>query len=306
VILADRPELSWRFNVAADRTRQYITSLNPAPFLTGPSYAGSTDVTQIFKIAPGETFGVMYGTRIVRSINELYDDPSKSPACPGTWCPDSVIVNEDGYVVRKSTYHTANEKFLTYVNRAGEPIVKIGDVNPDFNASFTSNVRFKSFTAYVLVDWVQGGNIYNGTRQWPFFEYRDRLYDQTGKAAVNCTGSPDPTHCPYSTGKKPIAYYQGLYNGINPIDYFVESGTYVKIKELNVSYTIGRGTLEKLGWGVNSVRVGVIGRNLFTFTKYSGYDPEVAGLSGDPYSFRFDGFSYPNFRTFTGFMEINF
>ena len=306
VILADRPELSWQFNVAADRTRQYITSLNPAPFLTGPSYAGSTDVTQIFKIAPGETFGVMYGTRIVRSINELYDDPSKSPACPGTWCPDSLIVNEDGYVVRKSGYHTANEKFLTYVNKAGEPIVKIGDVNPDFNASFTSNVRFKSFTAYVLVDWVQGGSIYNGTRQWPFFEYRDRLYDQVSRPQADCAGTTDTKHCPYSTGKKPIAYYQGLYNGINPIDYFVESGTYVKIKELNVSYTIGRGTLEKLGWGVNSLRIGVIGRNLFTFTKYSGYDPEVAGLSGDPYSFRFDGFSYPNFRTFTGFMEINF
>ncbi len=306
VILADRPELSWRLNVAADRTRQYITSLNPAPFLTGPSYAGSTDVTQIFKIAPGETFGVMYGTRIVRSINELYDDPSKSPACPGTWCPDSLIVNEDGYVVRKSAYHTANEKFLTYVNKAGEPIVKIGDVNPDFNASFTSNVRFKSFTAYVLVDWVQGGSIYNGTRQWPFFEYRDRLYDQGSRPQADCAGTTDPTHCPFSTGKKPLAYYQGLYNGINPIDYFVESGTYVKVKELNVSYTIGRGTLEKLGWGVNSLRIGVIGRNLFTFTKYSGYDPEVAGLSGDPYSFRFDGFSYPNFRTFTGFMEINF
>ena len=305
VILADRPELSWRLNVAADRTRQYITSLNPAPFLTGPSYAGSTDVTQIFKIAPGETFGVMYGTRIVRSINQLYDDPSKSPTCPGTWCPDSLIVNEDGYVVRKSGYHTANEKFLTYVDKSGSPSVKIGDVNPDFNASFTSNVRFKSFTAYVLVDWVQGGNIYNGTRQWPFFEYRDRLYDQGSRPEVNCAGNPDP-HCPYSTGKKPISYYQGLYNGINPIDYFVESGTYVKIKELNVSYTIGRGTLEKLGWGVNSLRIGVIGRNLFTFTKYSGYDPEVAGLSGDPYSFRFDGFSYPNFRTFTGFMEINF
>src|SRR5437899_6326998 len=227
VILADRPELSWQFNVAADRTRQYITSLNPAPFLTGPSYAGSTDVTQIFRIAPGETFGVMYGTRIVRSINELYDDPSKSQACPGTWCPDSLIVNEDGYVVRKSTYHTANEKFLTYVNKAGEPIVKIGDVNPDFNASFTSNVRFKSFTAYVLVDWVQGGSIYNGTRQWPFFEYRDRLYDQVSRPQADCDGTTDPKPCTYSTGKKPIAYYQGLYNGISPIDYFVESGTYV-------------------------------------------------------------------------------
>ncbi len=307
VILADQPQLSWRLNIAADRTRQKVTALNTAPFLTGPSYAGSEDVTQIFRIAPGETFGVIYGTKIVRNINELYDDPGKLPTCPGTWCPDSVVVNEDGFVVRKSGYHTGDgEKFLTYIDPSGSSVVKIGDVNPDFNASITSNLRYKNFSAYVLVDWVHGGNIYNGTRQWPFFEYRDRIYDQSNKPAVDCTGSPDPTHCPYSTGKKTLAYYQALYNGINPIDFFVESGTYVKIKELNVSYTIGRSTLQSLGWGINSMRIGVIGRNLFTFTKYSGYDPEVAGLSGDPYSFRFDGFSYPNFRTFTGFVEIDF
>jgi TonB-linked SusC/RagA family outer membrane protein len=306
VILAERPEVSWRLNVAADRTRQKITQLGTAPFLIGPSYSGSTDVTQIFRIAPGETFGVIYGTKIVRNISQLYDDPTKSSACPGMWCPDSVIVNEDGFVVRRSAYHTGGETFIGYVDAGGNSAVRIGDVNPDFNASFTSNLRFKNLAVYALVDWAQGGNIYNGTRQWPFFEYRDRVYDQSRKPAVNCTGSPDPTHCPFSTGKKAIAYYQALYNGINPIDYFVESGTYVKIKELNVSYTIGRSTLQKLGWGANGVRIGVIGRNLFTFTKYSGYDPEVAGLSGDPYSFRFDGFSYPNFRTFTGFMEIDF
>src|SRR2546427_7130033 len=39
-----------------------------------------------------------------------------------------------------------------------------------------------------------------------------------------------------------------------------------------------------LGLGISSLRLGVIGRNLFTFSKYSGYDPEVAGLSGDPRS----------------------
>jgi hypothetical protein len=307
VILMDRPELSWRLNIAADRTRQTITALNTAPFLVGPSYAGSENVVQMFRIAPGETFGVIYGTKIVRSLADLYDDPTKK-ALSGAgqkWSSDSVIVNEDGYVVRKSAYHTKNEKYIGYVDPSGNAVVRIADVNPDFNASFTTSLRYKGFSAYALVDWVQGGNIYNATRQWPFFEYRDRVYDQTGKPPANCAGSADPT-CPYSTGKKPIAYYQGIYNGINPIDFFVESGTYVKIKELNVSYTFDRSQVEKLGLGINSLRVGVIGRNLFTFTKYSGYDPEVAGLSGDPYSFRVDGFSYPNFRTFTGFMEINF
>ena len=306
-ILVDRPEFSWRLNVAADRTRQKITQLNEAPFLVGPDYSGSNEVVQMFRIAPGETFGVIYGTKIVRSFAQLCDDPVKKAAgCgPGlTYDPANYVVNEDGYLVTTASYHTVNEKYIGYVDPAGNKVVQIADVNPDFNASFTTNLRYKGFAAYALVDWVQGGSIYNATRQWPFFEYRDRVYDQSSKpVAAGCSGSLPAC---YSTGKKPISYYQAVYNGINPIDFFVEPGTYVKIKELNVSYTFDRNTLAKLGLGINTLRLGVIGRNLFTFTKYSGYDPEVAGLSGDPYSFRVDGFSYPNFRTFTGFAEINF
>ncbi len=309
MILADRPELSWRVNVAADRTRQKITQLGTAPFLVGPSYAGNNDVTRMFRIAPGETYGVIYGTKIVRSFAELCEDPLKSAAgCgPGlTYDPANYVVNEDGYLVSQAVYHTLNETYIPFVDSRGNKVVQIGDVNPDFNASFTTNFRYKGFSAYALVDWVQGGNIYNATRQWPFFENRDRLVDQASKPNADCVGTTDPVHCPYSTGKKPIEYYQALYNGINPVDFFVESGTYVKLKELNVSYTFSRRQLETLRLGMGSLRIGVIGRNLFTATKYSGYDPEVAGLSGDPYSFRIDGFSYPNFRTFTGFMEINF
>jgi TonB-linked SusC/RagA family outer membrane protein len=305
-ILMDRPDASWRLNIAADRTRQSITQANtadgkPLSYFVGPDYAGNNDVTQHFKIAAGEVFGTIYGTQTVRDISQLYDDPAKKALSGAgqTWSPDSVMINEEGYVVRKNQWRTVNERPIAYVDPSGKSTVKIADVNPDFNASFTTTLRYKSFSVYALVDWVQGGSIYNGTRQWPFFEYRDRIYDQSSKPAA-------PASAPYSTGKKPIDYYQFFYNSINPIDFFVEPGTYVKVKELNVSYVFGRSTLEKLGLGLNNLRVGVIGRNLFTFTKYSGYDPEVAGLTGDPFSFRFDGFSYPNFRTFTGYAEIDF
>ncbi len=308
-IIADKPEMSWQLNIAADRTRQKITQLSTAPFLVGPSYAGNNDVTRMFRIAPGETYGVIYGTKIVRSFAELCQDPAKQAAGCGagqTYDPANYVVNEDGYLVSRTVYHTVNETYIPFVDAQGHKVVQIGDVNPDFNASFTTNFRYKGFSAYALLDWVQGGNIYNATRQWPFFENRDRLVDQSSKPNADCVGTTDPKHCPYSTGKKPIEYYQALYNGINPVDFFVEPGTYVKLKELNVGYTFSRNQLKSLRLGVSSMRVGVIGRNLLTFTKYSGYDPEVAGLSGDPYSFRIDGFSYPNFRTFTGFLEINF
>ena len=49
-----------------------------------------------------------------------------------------------------------------------------------------------------------------------------------------------------------------------------------------------------------------VGRNLFTITNYSGLDPEVSGLFGDPFQVRMDWFQYPQFRTYTAVVEIAF
>ncbi len=293
-LLAARERFQWRIGITGDRTRQKITELAVQPYLVGPSYQGSDETTQIFRIAAGETFGVIYGARTVRGINQLYDDPAKQALSgPGQrWSRDSVMVNEEGYVVRKSGYGTTDERPIKYVNKQGKDIVQIGDVNPDFNMGFTTSMSYRGFSVSGLIDWVKGGNIYNGTRQWPFFENRDRVYDQRGKP---------------ESAKKPQQYYNFFYNSIDPIDFFVEKGTYVKLKELAVNYSIPTTLVSRMRiGGVERMRVGIVGRNLFTSTKYSGYDPEVSGLSGDPYSFRFDGFSYPNFRSFTGVLEIDF
>jgi TonB-linked SusC/RagA family outer membrane protein len=311
-VLVDRDQFNWRLNITGDRTRQRITELSVAPFLVGPGYlTGNPDVdnvTTIFRIAPGQKFGVMYGARTVRSLSELYEDPAKRALMgPGqAWSPDSVLVNEQGYVVRRNAWRTPGERPIRYVNAQGQDIVEIGDVNPDVNLSFNTNLTWRGFAVSGVVNWVKGGNIYNGTRQWPFFEQRDRVYDQTHLPTPNCAGSTDPT-CPYSTGKKPVNYYTFFYNSINPIDYFVEDGSYVKLKELSVNYTLPGSFLRRMRLGaLSGAKIGIVGRNLFTNSDYSGYDPEVSGLAGDPFSFRFDGFSYPNFRTFTGVVELTF
>ena len=80
-----------------------------------------------------------------------------------------------------------------------------------------------------------------------------------------------------------------------------------KLKELAVNYTFTRGQLGAIGLrNVGEVRVGLIGRNLFTITKYSGLDPEVSGLYGDPFQVRMDWFQYPQFRTFSAVVEITY
>ena len=287
VQLINNRNMALQLSVTGDRTRQTITDW-PLPLqLYGP--------VQTFYVNKGASLGVMYGNRVVRNINEFYDDPAKKAASgPGqAWDPAQFEVNQEGYVVRKDQKGKANEKPFFYVDSKGESIVKIGDANPDFNLSFNPVFSWKKLALNGLVDWSQGGNIYNGTRQWPFFENRDRIYDQRTKPEAD---------------RKSQLYYNFFYNGLNPIDFFVEPGTYVKIRELAAHYTVDRNQLKKIGLGkLENVRLGVVGRNLFTFTKYSGYDPEVASpFDNDPFQVRIDWFSYPHFRTFTGLVEIAF
>ncbi len=296
VRLLNRPRTEWTLSITGDRTRQKITAWSLPKQLVSVG-GGQADA---FLLAANEPLGVMYGNRLVRSINDLYDDPAKrAQSGPGgQWSPDSVIVNEEGYVVRRSAYHrrgvgVANpERPVLYVDATGNSLVKIGDANPDFNLSFATQVGINRFHLSGVVDWSQGGNIYNGTRQWTFFEARDAIYDQRGK--------PD-------AAQKSQTYYATFYNGLNAIDFFVESGTYVKLKELSIDYTFSHAALRHIGLGkLTMVRLGLVGRNLATFTKYSGYDPEVSGVAGNPFQFRFDGFTYPHFRTVSGTVSIEF
>jgi TonB-linked SusC/RagA family outer membrane protein len=277
----DRPDFSYSFTLTADRTRQEITRMNRAPFRV--TFTGQGQGQEVFYYKVGEPLGMIYGTRWVRSFAELKENPANTAAVETDF-----EVNPLGYLVRKSNRNAA----IAYVNAAGEGQHRIGDVNPDFSFGFANNFRYKGFNVYALFDGQRGGDIYNFTKQWMFQDHRHGVQDQAGK--------PDAE-------KVPLFFYSaGLYNGLNANDYFVEDGSYVKLRELSASYTFAAPMLARIGLDryASGVKIALIGRNLFTWTDYTGFDPEVT--SGNDFNFRIDGFRYPNFRTITGQVEIQF
>jgi TonB-linked SusC/RagA family outer membrane protein len=312
--LIDARDASLTLTIVGDRTRQTITEWN----LPERLYSFQ-QMPAAFFLGKNSDLGVLYGNKWVRSIDELYDDPAKkAQSGPGQrWSRDSVMINEDGYVVRKSDYGTPRERAIKYVkckrfDASGNclettNIVQIGNANPDFNLSFGLTLNVRRLVVYGLLDWSVGGDLYNGTRQWAFQATRDRVQDQAGKPDndPDCGTVKDPMpKCP----KKALAYYAvGFYNGLDPNDFFVEDGSYAKLKELSVNYTFTRDQLRRVGLGgIQELRLGLIARNLFTITNYSGLDPEVSGLEGDPFQVRMDWFQYPQFRTFTALVELAF
>jgi len=304
---------SLTFNIVGDKTKQLITEWDLPKRLYSFEQMPSA-----FFLGPNSNLGVLYGNRWIRNIEELYDDPAKAALSGAgqTWDRANMMINEDGYVVRKDAYGTLNERAIkyTFCNRSDatgcvetSQITQIGDANPDFNMSFGGNFKHNRFVVSGLLDMSRGGDLYNGTRQWAFQATRDRNQDQSAKGtnAATCgTAILAVGSCP----AKPLPYYAvGFYNGLDPNDYFVEDGSYAKLKELSLHYTFMSDQLRRIGLGrVPSLRLGLIGRNLLTFTDYSGLDPEVSGLFGDPFQVKMDWFQYPQFRTFSVVAEITF
>ena len=104
-----------------------------------------------------------------------------------------------------------------------------------------------------------------------------------------------------------MTYYQTFYNNFDASDYFVEKGSYLRLRELSVNYQLPRAWVSNLKFmNFETARVGIVGRNLWTSTKYKGYDPDVTGPSGNPFTYRVDYFTYPQYRTFTLMFELGY
>jgi TonB-linked SusC/RagA family outer membrane protein len=319
-VLLSKKDYFWRINLVGDRTRQTITDLNVGAFLIGPSEF--TTNTQIFRIAKGAPFGVIYGGKWIKTLAQLQETIATGVlTTPGQPAPTvaKYVVNEEGFYVDTGKYHRKTEVPIkaftctafnaTNVCTASTEIQQIGDVNPDFNLGFTSTMQWRGWSANATFNWVQGGNIYNYTRQWPFNELRDKVIDQSGKPdpGVCPTLAVDPK-CPYKTGRKASSYYSTFYNNFNPSDYFVEDGSYMRLRELAINYTVPAKWVSRIKvGGFHSARLGLVGRNLWTSTDYSGYDPDVTGPGGgNPFAYRVDYFTYPAYRTFTAMLELGF
>ena len=286
VLLLSQADYFWRVNVTGDRTRTRITALSVPPFLSGPD-----DNTHIFRVAADEKYGVIYGERFIKTADQL---TATLAAKKLTGVASDYVVNEEGFYVLAKNKGTPAERPLKAFLESGTSLQAIGDVNPDFNASLNNTMQWKGLSVNTLFNWVKGGNIYNLTRQWPFNEERDPIFDQRNKPQAE---------------RKPVNYYKVFYNGINANDFFVEDGSYVRLRELSVNWQIPTALVRTLRLGsVQAPRIGLVGRNLWTSTNYTGYDPDVSGSGtpAKPFTYRVDNFSYPAYRTLTAMFEFGF
>lgn len=275
--ILDTRNLVWNFAYRMGFTKSMVDKIaNGKDVIAGP-----------FSLKEGQEVGSLYGQYVLRDINQARPD--------GT----PYIVDED-------------KKYFTSVNgvivdtRSNQPqlsdpfdLKAFGSVYPKFTASFINNFTIqRNLVLSFQFDWYYGNKIYNISRQWL---YRDRISKDFDE--------------PVTIGSKSgafVNYYAGFYNTISPDDWFVEDGSFLRMRNLSLTYNFS--SMIKLKW-FNSAEFTLSGRNLFTISKYKGLDPEntssvdnqgndvstqVGGFKGIDY------FGIPNTRSFQVGLALGF
>ncbi|SFT89814.1 TonB-linked outer membrane protein, SusC/RagA family [Algoriphagus locisalis] len=300
--LIENQDFSWNFNIVASNSKSTVEELGVPTILRGDGITSG-----MFRIAEGEEFGVMYGNVFAKSPSDFILDNNGFITNISGYLPDSESnkmpsdfeQNSDGYMVAAGTENTpAETATILYDPTTGQKLdAKIGNSAPDLILGLTNTLRYKNISLFVLMDAQIGGDIYNSSKQNLYFQERHGDLDQFNKPEGQ---------------RKSVPYYSGatsLYNGAAPAQHFVEKATYMKLREIALTYRVDETMMNSIGIGkiFHDAKISVIGRNLLTFTDYSGFDPEVASLSaGDPTTFRSDSYVYPMFRTFTAAIELRF
>jgi len=264
--MIQQKNLTWNFGIRFAHSQTMVDKISN----------GKDVVIGNFALKEGERFGVFYGQAPLSSVDQLKPDGSRyiAPGDVGNY----ELVN--GFVTNKTTKQV--------VITGSDDKINMGDPTPKFTMSFINSFNiYRDFSLSFQLDWNYGNKIYNETRQWLYRDQLSKDFDQP----VTINGQSGAY----------TSYYSSLYNSTNPITWFVESGSFLRLRDVSLSYNL-RNAL-KVKWAKN-IAVTVSGRNLLTFSKYKGLDPESS--STETLDRGVDNFGFPNLKSYQVGLNVGF
>jgi TonB-linked SusC/RagA family outer membrane protein len=287
------PKFKWWSNLVLDRSRSLDMNINRPCYTDG-----------IQNMCNDSKLTDMWGQRLARSLDELRSIHSNSQSQfqindegylvavgNGNSWRDGLAKNLWGSIVRiDGIDYRFGEPFAVYDESINSPLFhKIGSSEADVRFGFGNRFNYGNFQLYALVSGQLGGDVYNNVRQ--------NLMASLDSPEIEQVGRPDEL-------KKPYYYYSRGLAQANTfwLKDFIESGTHAKLYELQLGYTMNRVQHRFVRLtGAERMSFQIIGRNLFTWTNYSGLRVE----GGTPNE-RVDDDVYPITRNFTASLTLVF
>lgn len=225
---------------------------------------------------------------------------------------DAVAKDAEGNILYDSEGDAIPMKYAdSYIFQGGDPIyedinkdgkidindaVYIGDSNPDFLGGFGTSVSYQNWNFSMSFHYRLGFDIINGIA---LQTQGMNSKDNQSKAVLNRWR----THGQNEEGLLPRAYMFHPANNLGS-DRYVEKGDFVRLNNIKLSYTLSKELCNMLG--VRKANVALSARKLYTWTGYTGQDPEIGQNASDPFWIGVDNARTPPPRIFTFSIGVGF
>ena len=259
-------ELGWETNLTATYNKNKIKDLNSDV----PYYINQINNSYVTMLAKDYPINVFYGY-VTDGIFQNQSEVNTHAVQPGAEPGDIRFrdLNNDGVI---------NDSDRTV----------IGNPNPSWLFSMNNSLSYKGFELSVFLQGIAGNKIYNANN-----------IDNTGMAAAynQTTDVLKRWQGEGTSNSMPRAVFGDPNQNTRVSDRFVENGSYLRLKNITLSYTFPKQWLQKTQ--IENARLSLSCENVATITGYSGFDPEV-GING------IDQNRYPISRTFSLGLNFNF
>src|SRR5690606_660331 len=279
--VVNRNKFSWSTNFNITFNRNKVVSLGDASFLP---VRMSAQIADVGRVVVGEPLGTAYGY-VFDGIYQLDDfiDPSS-----GMYELKEGIARRTGISVQPGDFKFRDLNGDGQVDNVNDMQV-ISNSNPAHFGGWTNNFTYGNFDLSMLFNWSLGNDILN------IGKYRLEGYQNSNVSKAYWEGR--------WTSEKPTDEYPRL-NATGRYDnstYFVEDASFLRLRNVTLGYTLGNDIAERLS--LKSMRLYLAAENLITWTKYSGFDPEVTSFL--PLLSGVDNISYPRPRIMTFGLNVN-
>lgn len=279
---------------------KYSLTLNVTTF--------NIEVTQMATDTPIRAANIT-NSSVSRNVTEVGEEPGYfwGYVMEGLFQSDAeavAYVNKEGD--RLQPYAAAGDVRFADTNKdgkiTGDDRVKLGSPWADFTAGLNINLEYNGFDLMMHFYGSYGNDIAN-------YDIVNGLHNGANGANFVKGINEKAWHGPGTSNSIPVLRRSDTNNNFyNFSSLHVEDGSYLKMKNIQLGYTLPRNLTKN--WGISRARVYVSGQNLLTFTKFTGIDPEVSGGARDDgftaRAFGFAGWQYPQLKTFIFGLNINF
>ncbi|OUQ53019.1 hypothetical protein B5E60_09095 [Alistipes sp. An116] len=318
-VLVDRSDfqLSASFNIAFNRNR--VDKLYGAEEKFYDSGWNNTDLRD-YLLREGDPVGLIYGyvTDGFYTVDDYEDGPGwvLKPGVANSQNVTGSNGNPGSYPrvgslkLKKTTPYDPNDPESCIVTEADRTV--IGNANPKHTGGFSITAAFKGFDLSAMFNWVYGNSIYNAQRlfntstgkyQWYNLRsemdshHRFRVFDDAGNDLRNDKEALRAFNAG-ATIWSPVYQYTILHS------WAVEDGSFLRLSNLTFGYTLPQHLTKKIC--LSKCRIYVTGTNLFCWTAYTGFDPEVDTRRSTPLTPGVDYSAYPRTRSFAVGVNLTF